>query len=302
MGNFDLDSDSKPTHVSDPGVEHGQAGLELGGVGMKNGQVGLEHESELGQVGKEDRPAGLILNSSACPAPVPGQMGYYILNTNDPSINIQNEERAKDTHASRDGHLESSYGGVGVVSTGGESGKGAYSTVLTQNYENVLTRKSGSKVTGDPRVHPHMIITDDEDPKRTCQTGYSRLSSQGRAYENISTLGESEAVVPVPVVGVASVNGVDRNKGIMYENIPLKSVPLTDSSTTINSTPRTATTAMERSEGRRSEVRRSRHQRKDVYEMVSIGGRKSNGNDVSNRHSNSHTSDNGKHVMGTEET
>lgn len=240
------------------------------------------------EVGNFDHPpspsSSSELNTSPCKAvpsgptsdsdslvvavPVEGQADYYMLNTDDPSLPNEGSQ-------------------VGELSP-------TYSLVSNrQNYQNMkVFERSSAKIVEDTppvtlestnqssgfKLHPHLIIANDEDLEKTRQTSYVGANSEGRtsAYENIVPPSDG-SVVPLPAAVAVSEGvapdpaGVDSTSGGTYENIKLLPSSPPDTSSTPNSTPSSTTVA------ERSGMRRSAQQRREVYEVVPLKGRKVNG-------------------------
>jgi hypothetical protein len=162
-------------------LEVGNFDREQSPATTESGQSG--HASDLAGMEPGHQPQGL----GSSPVSVPGDGGYYLLNTEDPTL------------ADEDGV--------------------AYSFVpqsLLTNYVNAVIVEPGivsvtpksepSQARGpSPRLHPHLIIADDADIGQSCCEG---IRSDGRAsmYENVGSLGERETL-PIPAASV----------GVVYE-------------------------------------------------------------------------------------
>lgn len=186
--------------------------------------------------------------------PVAGEDGYFLLNTDDPSLKTDDPSSLN-------------------------TEKAAYSSVPSRaNYENAnlagfvaTPSREVSHDTGvSSKLHPHLQMVNEEELERSGLTGYSRVKSEGRAstYENVCPPGERD-VVPIPAamaMGMAGSTRQDRRTATPYENISIKPPPILNAGRTHNHTPPVT----------RPEVKRSSRQRRDVYEVVPSGSLKGN--------------------------
>lgn len=190
-------------------------------------------------------------SSGVVAIPVPGELdgGYFLLNTDDPTLYTTDENGA--TYSSVPTRQNNSYY---------ENTKPGAVSLIPQNAE-VIEPPNWSVGGVNSKLHPHLIIADEEELERACQAG---IQSEGRAstYENVSPPEQT-----------------------FYENIDLKLHP--PSSSNSNHAP-CSSAGLER-----PGVRRSVQQRKDVYEVVPIGGRKVNGARPKRNHGSHHSPENG---------
>ena len=215
----------------------GLSGMEQGQAGVEQGQAGMDPDDENG--------------------------GYFVLNTDDPSLSITNEDGS------------------------------VYSSVPSRlkNYENALVFQPSAVSASAPKdsqskLHPHLVIANEDELERSGQAS-SLVKSEGRAsmYENVCPPTEREAV-PVPVaassVGVAlepgKVGGTADNKSVSYENINLRQ--------------HSAVSDISPAYSQVTKVKRSAQQRKEVYEVVPIRGQKVNG--IGSRHSSNRSPETSK--------
>ena len=229
-------------------------------------------ETEL--AGTKAEPTGMGMEQSAVSCdpgdgiaiPVAGEGGYYMLNTEDPTLCLSDGEGEGQGQ-------EAAYSFVPSTTTGKTHVAVAPSN--RPSYENTpIFQASGGGVktsNASPKLHPHLIIAGEGEIERVGQVGPARVQSEGRAstYENVCPPGERD-IVPVPAalpVGVAKKeSGRGRaNPGGLYENVELMSRP------------GTRNPAQNHAPSNAISNRRSAQQRKDVYEVVSLGGPKANG-------------------------
>lgn len=193
--------------------------------------------------------------------PLAGENGYFMLNTDDPSLSIGNEGEEEDVYS----HVAT--------------------TRRAAKYENISKfsafqkKEESSKVTtsivdGDnkrssvPPLHPHLVMVELADNEEGSETSSVHSGARGSMYENMDT--------PTSRKATPTEAGQDRFVH-SYENIQprLSLTPPPDSSSTSNPTPFANTTALER-----PVVKRSAQQRRDVYEIVPIKSRASKVGDM----------------------
>ena len=208
------------------------------------------------EVGNFDLSPTRPESQEAVPA---GEGGYFLLNTDDPSLSIANEE----------GEMYSQ-----VPPSGSRQAQSYENTTpLLRQQQGVASPKKVKPV--GSKLHPHLVMANEAELERVGQAGCPRVKSEGRAstYENVCPPGERE-VVPVPagaVGGVASPQGegplvratVEKDSRATYENVELRPHP-----PQLNSA---------HNHGAGAGVRRSAQQRKEVYEEVPLRGQKVNG-------------------------
>lgn len=205
---------------------------------------------------------------------VPGEGGYYMLNTNDPTLSEDSGDSYSYVPQCRlANYVNAVVLKPGVVSVGAKA-------IPPSHQEGGAT----------PKLHPHLIMAGEEEMDKTGQASSVSVRSEGRAsrYENVCPPGEREVLpVPAAAVGVASqgsrvaLSATEDTRG-MYENVSLKPRPSRSSGTS-------------NSHSENPEVKRSDQQRQNVYEVIGFGGRKVNGGEgLQNRHSNCQSPENGK--------
>lgn len=246
VGNFDPGRSPSPLSA---------AGTEL-----------IQSDRELDQAGMEQCHSARSIDSG--PMAVPGEGGYFMLNTNDPSLSED------------DGNVYSYVPQTRLTN---------YVNVLKQGVVSVSPKVTTGKAS--PKLHPHLIMAGGEDMDKTGQSGFGSIQSEGRAsmYENVCPPGEREILpTPAAAVGMApeSAESANLDGRSMYENISLKPRPSPDPSSTHNHV-------------ECPEVKRSVQQRQNAYETIKLGSRTVNGGEGSgNRHSNCQSPDNGTgHVI-----
>ena len=207
-------------------------------------------------------------NPGSSPVPVPGEGGYFMLNTTDPEEDMEAYSYVPKSRVTN-------YVNAAVLKPGVVSVSPKMSPKVTAG------RQGGAS----PRLHPHLVMAGEQDMDRTGQSRYEGIQSDGRAsmYENVCPPGERE-VLPVPaaaVVGSAESAVVDRRS--MYENVASEAHHSPSPAPSPSPGPLY-------SQVNRSEVKRSARQRQEVYEPIQLKGRKVNG------HSNPQSPDTGKSV------
>lgn len=187
---------------------------------------------------------------------------YYMLNTDDPTLSTE-----------RDGQEAAAYSSV-------RSSRGCYeNTSIQQPPPTAVTTAPQSTSNVSPRLHPHLVIADDNELEENCQAG---VKSEGKssAYVNISP----SDVTTSDSVRCSSVSGA-------YENIKPKQSSLSHQSLSASSLRSTA--AVPSSSGSEVRMRRLAQQRQENYEVVPLGGLKINGVGKNRPSSTSVSPDNG---------